>query len=106
MLEWAAYLEPLQSILLDYDPVRAPTEPTMLRYFQEGLRPSILAELQNKDLELESFVQIVKKAVVAKAKASPRPWATAWDIDQQCPWGIRLANTTAAKASNQGNNQG
>ena len=70
VLEWAAHLEHLQSILLAYDPVGAPAEPTMLRYFREGLRPSILAELQNEDLELESFVQIVKKAVVTKAKTS------------------------------------
>ena len=50
VLEWAAHLEHLQSILLAYDPVGAPAEPTMLRYFREGLRPSILAELQNEDL--------------------------------------------------------
>ena len=67
---------------------------------------SILAELQNEDLKLESFVQIVKKAVVAEAKASLRPWAIARDIDQQCPRGTRPANTTAAKANNSGNSQG
>ena len=33
VLEWAAHLEHLQSILLAYDPVGAPAEPTMLRYF-------------------------------------------------------------------------
>ena len=36
-------------ILLAYDPVEAPAKPTMLSYFREGQRPSILAELQNKD---------------------------------------------------------
>ena len=56
VLEWAAHLEHLQSILLAYDPVGAPAEPTMLRYFREGLRPSILAELQNEDHELENFL--------------------------------------------------
>ena len=50
MLEWAAHLKHLQSILLAYDPVGAPAKLTMLRYFQEGLRPFILAELQNEDL--------------------------------------------------------
>lgn len=38
----------------------------MLNYFQKGLRPSILAKLQNKDLKVENFVQIIKKAVVGK----------------------------------------
>ena len=81
MLEWAAYLEHLQLILLLYDPVGAPTKPMILRYFQKGLRTSILAELQNEDHELESFVQIVKKAVVAKAKTNLRSRATIKDMD-------------------------
>ena len=101
VLEWAAHLEHLQSILLAYDPVGAPTEPTMLRYFQEGLRPSILAELQNEDHELENFLQIVKKAVAAEAKANLRSRATTKDMDQYCPQGSRSANSTAAKASAQ-----
>ena len=72
----------------------------MLRYFREDLWPSILAELQNEDHELENFLQIVKKAVAAKAKANLRSRATTKDIDQHCPWGSRSANFTAAK--NQG----
>ena len=72
VLEWAAHLEHLQLILLAYNPVGVPAEPTMLRYFREGPRPPILAELQNEDLELESFVQIIKKTVIAEAKASTR----------------------------------
>lgn len=56
MLKWAAHLKHLQSILSEYNPVGAPIKSTMLRYFFEGLKPSILAKLQNKDLELESFV--------------------------------------------------
>ena len=56
VLEWAAHLKHLQSILLAYDPIGAPAEPTMLRYFREGLRSSILAELQNEDYELENFL--------------------------------------------------
>ena len=78
----------------------------MLRYFQEGLRPFILAELQNEDLKLENFVQIVKKAVVAEAKANLQPRSTTCNMDQHCLQGSRSANTTAAKASNQGNSQG
>ena len=106
MLEWATHLKHLQSILLEYDPIRVPSKPTMLKYFQEGLRPFILAKLQNQDLKLESFVQMVKKTVVAEAKPSLRPWASVQEIDPQCFQGIRPASTTAAKASNQGNSQG
>ena len=100
MLEWTAHLKHLQSILLAYNPVKAQAESTMLRYFQEGLRLSILAELQNEDHELENFLQIVMKAVAAKAKANIRSRAITKDIDQHCLWGSQSANSTAAK--NQG----
>ena len=85
--------------MLKYDLIGALTKPTMLRYFRKGLKPSILAELQNKDLELESFVQIIKKTIVVKAKANLRPRGTTCNIDQNCLQGSRLAQTTTAKAS-------
>ena len=68
MLDWAAHLEHLQSILLEYELVGAPTKPTMLRYFRKSLKPFVLAEVEHQNLELESFHQMVKKAVDAKAK--------------------------------------
>lgn len=42
----------------------------MLKYFQKDLKRSILAKLQNKNIEPESVVQIVKKTVIVKAKAN------------------------------------
>ena len=78
----------------------------MLRYFRKGLRPSILAKLQNDNLKLESFVQIVKKAVIAEAKANLQPRATTCDIDQICFQGSWPANTIAAKVNSQSNSQG
>ena len=44
----------------------------------------------------------MKKAVVAKAKANLQSWATTKDIDQYCPQSFQSANSTAAKASAQG----
>ena len=99
VLDWAAHLEHLQSILLEYDPVGAPTEPTMLRYFREGLKPSILAELEHRDLELESFNQMVKKAVDAEAKSALRPCSSTKEMDQHCPRGNRPANSTKSQSS-------
>ena len=64
-----------------------------------SLRPSILAELQNEDHELKSFVQIVKKEVVAEAKANLRSRATTKNMDQHCPRGSWSAHITAAKTS-------
>ena len=98
VLDWAAHLEHLQSILLEYDPVGAPTELTMLRYFWEGRNPSVLAELEHRDLELESFNQMVKKAVNAKAKSALRPCSSTQEMDQNCPRGNQPANSTVAKS--------
>ena len=84
VLEWAAHLKHLQSILLAYDLIKALAKPTMLRYFQEGLQSSILVKLQNKVHKLENFFQIVKKAVTVKVKANLRSQATTKDMDQNC----------------------
>ena len=98
VLDWAAYLEHLQSILLEYDPVGAPTKPTMLRYFRKGLKPSVLAELEYQDLELESFDQMVKKTVDVKTKSALWPCSNTKKIDQNCPRSNRPAHSTISKS--------
>ena len=47
VLDWAAHLKHLQSILLEYNLVGAPTKPTMLKYFRKSLKPYVLAELKH-----------------------------------------------------------
>ena len=54
VLDWAAYLEHLQAVLREFDSVAAPNKDTMIRYFREGLRPSIRAQLDIKDQDLDS----------------------------------------------------
>ena len=71
----------------------------MLRYFREGLKPSILAELEHRDLELESFDQMVKKAVDAEAKSALRPRSSTKEMDQHCPRGNRPTNSTKSQDS-------
>ena len=55
VLDWASHLEQLQSILLEFDADGAPKEPTMIKYFREGLKPSIRAEMEQYGRELDSF---------------------------------------------------
>ena len=98
MLDWTAYLEHFQSILLKYDSVRAPTKPTMLRYFWEGLKPSVLAELEHRSLELENFDQMVKKAANAKANSALQPYSSTKKMNQNCPLGNPPANSIVAKS--------
>ena len=98
VLDWAVHLKHLQSILLEYDPVGASTKPTMLKYFREDLNPSVLAELEHQNLELESFDQMIKKAVNDKAKLALRSHFSTKEMDQNCPRGSRPANSTVAKS--------
>ena len=97
--DWAAHLEYLQSILIEFDPGCAPEEGTMIQYFREGLRLSMQVEMEQRGRELDSFKEIVKKAVDAEAKAAFRPRSYARNTNQHCLWGSRLSE---AKTSAQG----
>ncbi len=61
----------------------------MIRYFREGLKPSIRAEIEQHDSELDSFQELVEKAKNAEAKAVFRPRVYARDTDQYCLRGNR-----------------
>ena len=69
-MDWAAYLEHLQAVLREFDLVAAPNEDIMIRYFQEGLRPSIQAQLDIRNRDLDSWDEVVDKTVDAKDKTS------------------------------------
>lgn len=97
VLEWAAHLEHLQSILTEFDSVGAPREITMIRYFREGLKPSIKAKMDQRGRELDSFEELVEKAVEAEAKAALQPASYAFETDHRCPRGSRPAYTAKIK---------
>ena len=71
----------------------------MIRYFREGLRPSVRVEMEQRGRELNSFEELVEKAVDAEAKAALRPRSYARETDQHC---LRGSRSSAAKASTQG----
>ena len=71
--DWAAYLEYLQSILIEFNLECAPKEDTMIWYFREDLRPLMMVKMEQRGRELNSFKELVEKAVDAKAKAALRP---------------------------------
>ena len=48
VFDWAAHLEHLQAVLREFDPDATPNEETMIRYFREGLRPSVWAQLDTR----------------------------------------------------------
>ena len=88
-MDWAAHLEHLQAVLREFDSVAAPNEDTMIRYFREGLRPSIRAQLDVRDRDLDSWDEVVDKTVDAEAKASLQAPSGTREMDSRCPQGQR-----------------
>ena len=96
--DWASHLEHLQSILLEFDANGAPEETDLIRYFQEALKPSIKAEMENQVEEYEHWEELVRKTIAAEAKAALRPSSYVREMDQHCPRGNRPAYATSVKA--------
>ena len=65
---WASHLEHHQSILMEFDPTATPTEFSMIRYFEEGLKPFIKAEIDQDATHLGDYEELVVKAVRVEAK--------------------------------------
>lgn len=97
MLDWAAHLKHLQSILVEYDPIKALNKHTILKYFKKSLKPFILTKLEYQNLELKSFDQMIEKTIHAEAKPAFWPRSGIWEIDQHCSRGNQPANSTIAK---------
>ena len=88
-----------QLILIEFDFEWAPKEGTMIWYFQEGLRPSVRVEIEQRGREFDSFEELVKKTVNAEAKAALRPSSYTCKTDQHF---LQRSRLSAAKASIQG----
>lgn len=74
----------------------------MIKFFQEGLKPSIKAHMEQHGQDLDSWDKLVKKAVDVKAKTSLQPTSFIRKMDQRCPRGNHPAHTIAARALTQG----
>ena len=66
----ASHLKYLQFILMEFDPVTAPTKSTIVRYFEEGLKPSIKVKRDKDNTHLNDSEELVIKAMRAEAKVS------------------------------------
>ena len=53
---------------MEFDLAAAPTESTMVRYFEEGLEPSIKAKMDQDATHLDNYEELGAKAVRAEAK--------------------------------------
>ena len=96
--DWASHLEHLQSILQEFDADGAPKESDLIRFFREGLKPSVKTQMEQRGWELDSWEQLIEKAIEAEAKAGLQPSFILREMDQRCPRGNRPAHTTVAKS--------
>ena len=55
----------------------------MVRYFEEGLKPSIKAKIDQDTSYLDKYEELVAKAVNAEAKAGLQPSSYVQETDQQ-----------------------
>lgn len=88
--------------VLEFDADVAPEESDLIRFFQEGLKPSIKAQIEQRGRELDSWEELAKESVDAEAKAGHQPTSFVREMDQRCPRGNCSAHTTTAKAPTQG----
>ena len=100
VLNWAAHLKHLQAVLREFDPAATPNEEIMIRYFQEGLRPSVRAQLDARGRDLDSWEEAVEKAVNAEAKALLQSSSSICDMDSRCPKGNRPAKKDEKDSKN------
>ena len=70
---------------------------TMVRYFEEGLKPSIKAEMDQDATHLDDYEELVAKAVRAEAKAGLQPSSYIRETDIQVLRGNRPAHTIVHK---------
>ena len=54
VFDWAAHLEYLLAVFQEFDLATTLNEEIMIRYFREGLKPSIRAQLDARDRDLDS----------------------------------------------------
>ncbi len=89
--DWAAHLEHLQSILLEFDANNTPWESQLGRTFYDGLRPSIklwIADI-GKDMPWDNLIRVVNKAE-ARAKIQGSTYLDPWCLKGKRPLKMSL----------------
>lgn len=69
VIDWLAYMEHFQSVLKEFDTVVTHSDKFFMKYFRNGLRPSIHVQLDEKNHGLDNWQEVIKRAVDIKIKA-------------------------------------
>ena len=67
---------------MEFDPTVATTESTMVRYFENSLKPTIKVEINQNATYLDNYKELLVKAVRTKAKAGLRSSSYMQEINQ------------------------
>ena len=85
--DWAAHLEHLQSILLEFDADCAPSEVQLCHIFYDGLRLSVKLWIGKEGWQKLSWDDLISAANRTEAKARIKDYR---HLDQRCPKERRL----------------
>ena len=75
----------LQVVLKVFDSIAAPNEETLIHYFQDGFRPFIEAQVENRRQDLNAWKEVIEKAVNTEAKISLQTHSMIREINSRCP---------------------
>ena len=95
--DWASHLEHLQSILVEFDADGALVKSNLIRFFREGLKPLIRAQIEPRSQKSDSWDELVEKTVAVEAKANLQPSYYNRNMDNCYPKGNRLSHTNLSK---------
>ena len=85
-------------MLTEFDADWALAEGIMIRIFQKNLSLSVRVEMNQRGCELDSFREIIERAVNAEAKAKLRLSSNTCEMDQNYPQGNRPVQLTIAQS--------
>ena len=94
VMDWAAHLEHLQTVLQEFDANAVISEPVLIRLFRNGLRPSIRAQAKQKGHWKDTWDQAIKKAITAWARAALNLSLCVHEIDARYLRGHRSTSKT------------
>ena len=92
-MDWAAHPKHLQIVLKEFDHAVASNEEVLICYFRNSLKPSIWAQSDKQDRDLDTWEEAIKRAIDAKAKASCQPQFLMKEMNSCYPRGHRLFKT-------------
>ena len=84
VMDWAAHLEHLQTVLREFDSAAAPNKEVLICYFCDGLRPSIQAQMDERGQDLDTWEEVIENAIDVGAKAACQPQLLMREMDNQC----------------------